>query len=90
MVASWRQSRGRGGTNRYWTETTVTLRQFIHTSDRSIHDLYDLDRGRHIPDLYDLAHVARYERYNLHDVQDMSPGLDLYYADPTLHPLTAG
>ena len=40
--------------------------------------------------LYDLAHhVAGWEPYNLHD-KPMSPGLDLYYADPAQPLTTAG
>ena len=48
-------------------------------------DLYDLY------DLYDPAHDAGREPYNLHDLRSaMSPGLDLYDADPVQHPTTAG
>ena len=48
----------------------------------------DLDISRQINlfpilyDLYDLAHVAGWDPYNLYDLlQHMFPGLDLYYTD---------
>ena len=33
-------------------------------------------------DLYDLAHVAGWEPYDLRDLPHVSCGLDLYYVDP--------
>ena len=40
-------------------------------------------------DLYDLAHVAAWEPYNLHDVGQF-PGLDLCCTDPAQHLTRAG
>ena len=47
--------------------------------------LYDLQYCTVLP------HVARWQPYNLHDLQqDRYPGLDLYYTDPAQHVITAG
>ena len=40
---------------------------------------------------YDLAHVAEWEPYNLHDQYTaLVPGLELYHTDPAQHIITAG
>ena len=66
-----------------------------------VDDLYDLfplrysslsrsaRKGRSIPDLYDLAHVARWHPCSRHDPAHVY-GLDLYYADPEQPLTTAG
>lgn len=70
----------------------------MHTSDRQIIDPYvkiQTFPGRYVPDrddLYDLyiAHVAGWEPYCMTCmIQDIIPGLDLYYADRARHPTTA-
>ena len=53
----------------------------------------DLDlqgKADRFPDLYDLAHVTAWEPYNLHDLCNTDPGLDLYNTGPAKHLITAG
>ena len=40
--------------------------------------------------IYDLAHVAGWEPYNLHDLGHASYRLDLYYTDPAQHIVAGG
>ena len=58
---------------------------------RYIPDPYDLYELYDLYDLYDLAHIGGWGSYNLHGpLEDMLPGLDLYYTDPALNLITAG
>ena len=52
--------------------------------------MIQISQGRGcIPDLYDLAHVAAWELYNLHDLGNVSC-VDLYGTDPAQDITTAG